>query len=723
VAILGGGIAGLTVAFELSRGTWRDRFDSITVYQYGWRLGGKGASGRGGHGRIEEHGFHIWFGFYQNAFQIMRDCYNELNRAPGVPLQRVSDAFEPHSFFTVQEERGGEWIPWSASFPEYGTFPGDPGKGLPSLWTYIVRALDLSRQNLATVLREHDADDRLPGGGGAPAGIPPPGSLTFFPVPPSLLTTPKLVLKQLWDSLSGVVKPTVGAVLAAALSFGTRLGDDVRLHSPSQHNHLLDLVTAATSLARERRPSSERLSDTARRQWYVADILLTLVRGVLEEGLLTHPAGLDAIDCHDFVDWLILHGAEPESARCALIKTVAYDLQFAYRFGDPAQPSCSAATALRGLIRLFLGYEGAIAWKMRAGMGDAVFAPLWQVLVNRGVQFEFFHRVEALHLSGDGQRISVIDVSRQVSLRKPNTGYQPLVLVRDLPCWPNHPRYEQLLDADGLRPEDVESFWSERAPAEHLELRDGKEFDKVVLAIPVGAHPYICQELIEHSRAWADMVNGIGTIYTQVFQLWLSATMEELGCDSPPATTGGYLEPFDTYADMRQLIDREKWPHGKVRGIAYFCNAMPTPEGVPSREERTIPAQAHADVKARALAFLRDEMPPLWPRGVKRYPTNFRWELLVGGDDSVTGQERFNAQFWRANVDPSERYVLPLPGTAQYRLPPDGSGFENLYLAGDWTKCGLNAGCVEAAVISGRVAAHAIGGSPPLDEIVGYREF
>jgi uncharacterized protein with NAD-binding domain and iron-sulfur cluster len=197
--------------------------------------------------------------------------------------------------------------------------------------------------------------------------------------------------------------------------------------------------------------------------------------------------------------------------------------------------------------------------------------------------------------------------------------------------------------------------------------------------------------------------------------------MEELGCEWPPATTGGYLEPFDTYADMRQLIEREEWPDGSVGAIAYFCNAMPTPEGAPRRDDPTIPARAHDEVKARALAFLRQEMAPLWPGGVKRYPTDFRWELLVGSDDSVTGRERFEAQFWRANVDPSERYVLPLPGTAQYRLPPDGSGYENLYLAGDWTQCGLNAGCVESAVISGRVAAHAIGGSPPLDDIVGYR--
>ena len=45
--MLGGGMAGVTAAWELSRPGWRDRFDAITVYQRGWLLGGKGASTRG----------------------------------------------------------------------------------------------------------------------------------------------------------------------------------------------------------------------------------------------------------------------------------------------------------------------------------------------------------------------------------------------------------------------------------------------------------------------------------------------------------------------------------------------------------------------------------------------------------------------------------------------------------------------------------------------------
>jgi len=50
-------------------------------------------------------------------------------------------------------------------------------------------------------------------------------------------------------------------------------------------------------------------------------------------------------------------------------------------------------------------------------------------------------------------------------------------------------------------------------------------------------------------------------------------------------------------------------------------------------------------------------------------------------------------------------------------------GFLNLYIAGDWTLNGFNAGCVEAAVTSGLMACRALCGSPKT--IVGEpgREF
>jgi uncharacterized protein with NAD-binding domain and iron-sulfur cluster len=62
----------------------------------------------------------------------------------------------------------------------------------------------------------------------------------------------------------------------------------------------------------------------------------------------------------------------------------------------------------------------------------------------------------------------------------------------------------------------------------------------------------------------------------------------------------------------------------------------------------------------------------------------------------------------RGNFQPSDRYVLSVPGSVKYRLDPGDTGFENLVVAGDWTRCVINAGCVEAATISGMLAAEAL---------------
>ena len=80
IVILGGGVSGITAAFQLtSEADWQEKYD-ITLYQLGWRNGGKGASGRNiaDHNRIEEHGIHIWFGFYKESFKAMSALAYEL---------------------------------------------------------------------------------------------------------------------------------------------------------------------------------------------------------------------------------------------------------------------------------------------------------------------------------------------------------------------------------------------------------------------------------------------------------------------------------------------------------------------------------------------------------------------------------------------------------------------------------------------------------------------
>ena len=85
--------------------------------------------------------------------------------------------------------------------------------------------------------------------------------------------------------------------------------------------------------------------------------------------------------------------------------------------------------------------------------------------------------------------------------------------------------------------------------------------------------------------------------------------------------------------------------------------------------------------------------------------------------------DRLGAQYLRANVEPSERYVLSVPGSSKHRIRPDDTDFENLYAVGDWTACGLNAGYVEGAVISGMLAANSIhrthGNAAGVESIIG----
>src|SRR5215470_16647083 len=119
VAVIGGGCAALTAAFELSRPEHRGRY-RITVYQQGWRLGGKGASGRGPAGRVEEHGLHVWMGWYENAFRILRECYGELAADPGAwPARHWRDAFTPDAYVGVADrDRRGSWSSLLAALPQ-----------------------------------------------------------------------------------------------------------------------------------------------------------------------------------------------------------------------------------------------------------------------------------------------------------------------------------------------------------------------------------------------------------------------------------------------------------------------------------------------------------------------------------------------------------------------------------------------------------------------------
>ena len=97
----------------------------------------------------------------------------------------------------------------------------------------------------------------------------------------------------------------------------------------------------------------------------------------------------------------------------------------------------------------------------------------------------------------------------------------------------------------------------------------------------------------------------------------------------------------------------------------------------------------------------------------------FAWHLLSGANGH-RGAAALATQHVSVNIDPSDRYVQSVPGSDKYRMRPDESGYDNLVLAGDWTDCGMNAGCIEAAVMSGLQAANALLGRGRYHRIRGY---
>lgn len=694
----------MAAAFELSRPEHRGRF-AITVYQEGWRLGGKGASGRGAAGRIEEHGLHVWLGYYDNAFRLMRECYAELGQGEsGNPYGDWQDAFLPESdigLFSPGERAA--WQSWSAHFPPTPGLPGDPisGAELISLRRYLARSLTLLRALVLDCAVDHGSFSERPS---EPESAAPDAKRLGA------------VLKRLArrGAFAGAtVLAEALAVLAAALEAipGRLDGTFVRLAETACAG--LRSWLEETAIAR----------DELRHVWEVVDLSLAYILGVVRFGLLTDPRGLDAIDGYECRQWLRLNGASERALASPFVRGL-YDLALAYEDGDPGRPCLSAGQGLRATLRLFFGYRGAIFWRMRAGMGDVVFAPLYEVLRRRGVKFAFFHRLTNVGLptggeivEGDQSHVESLTFTIQAKTRG-DRAYAPLIAVGKRPCWPARPDFSQLSGGARLAKEarDFESHWDQRGVGETT-LRVGRDFDFVVLGVSLGAVPHTCKELLARDARWRAMVENVKTVATQAFQIWLTQDLPSLGWNGPPYIVAGFVKPFDTWCDMAHVVPEEAWPRPPATSV-YFCGTLPEPTFDPAGPD--FPDKVRANVRASALAYLRGPARLLWP-GAFTLSGRFRYQLLADPSDSpARGAARFDQQYWRANINPSDRYVLSAPGSAAHRISPLDMTYDNLTIAGDWTDCGFNTGCVEAAVMSGKLAAHALSLSPALEDITAY---
>jgi uncharacterized protein with NAD-binding domain and iron-sulfur cluster len=943
IAILGGGVGAMTAAFYLtSDPKWQDSYE-ITVYQLGWRLGGKAASGRNleqrlGH-RIEEHGFHVLFGFYHNAFRLIRDCYGNVNPADPHPTDAWKKAFRRQDDVVYQEmspapklanpEDGAklevlrELIAQANVEDLFGIFSEAELQGLAAIieprdledvQRVVERAISsgdsqvrihAKYQVAGTVLR---IAQRLEQADAAAHAAPELWTCHFprngrSPGESGLKLSPTMSLQLLLDTVNQIVDThrrqirvegsrrmsqdddvvraaaelliDVGHVAADTL-FATAYEVSQRLErrfgrsfaGGSSTDTLGEFAATVRRKLEDALKNRTQRDGFARHVWIQIDLWTTVATGIVADGLLFF--GFDVIDDLDFREWLAKHGASAETIASPWVRSL-YDALFGFRRGDVSEARVAAGIALRGLLYLVWGYNGSLAWRFNGGTGDVIFAPLYKVLKDRGVKFEFFRRVRKLIPSlredenpderkwdpGVGDELPDRDnarslpdpfidkiviekqLAKEVERRIPKDklgNFTPLIPVKvgakavpyiavkagegEQLCWPAAP-----VDEYGRRllPEGDESELEICNPAGApgriprggtFTLHRGVHFDHVVLGISVGGLDEICRPLIDRkgNANWKAMFanNDPGVVATQSWQVWLKESGKQMGwpdldghsnklttvlakSSANPTSTGDATElpvgpivtsgdePLASWVDMSHLLDFEDWPDTpeKPNALAYLAGVIPVDKAKrppytssPNRPKMPVLAalgDVKDDVKVRVLrewlqkavmsdSISGDQLNDLEllsapaPETPENLPTDVHpGEPVVAGgsqdyrppdpaseppptngtggngsqppspptatSDAPDATSRACAQYVRVNREGTELYTLSEPGKTKFRLRSDDSGFQNLFLAGDWTYTGLNAGCFEAAVMSGMRAARAICGRPQI--IVG----
>lgn len=688
-------MGGLVTAYYLTNTPdWQKNYD-ITLYQLGWRLGGKCASSRGENARIEEHGIHGFMGSYFNALPMMADLYAELGRRPGQPLATFEEAFLPSNLTMLWEWQNDHLKPWPVRTPSNAIPPTD-GTSYKGVGTAIEAILN----EIAAMLGQAEGIPHIVG-----AGV-------------------KLFIDNAIRSLN-----------EAPLSEGPNhpLVAEVR----GARKLIAGVVDTFAAIA----PKLASKAEDLRHALLTLDFYATLIIGTLVDNVAVR--GFDVLDEENWSDWLTRHGLHADTLASPVVM-VTVNICYQSPNGDTSRAArmgagCYLDWSLRGCA-----YMGALLWSFAAGTGETVVAPMYEVLKRRGVKFEYFHKVDALRIDKrDGRKIGAIEMTVQATLKHPERGYQPLIDVKGLPSWPKYPLYEQLNEGEYLRATgiDLESYWNGWPDAAHPHLktpkvlRHGIDYDEIVFAISLGAIPYLCKELVEECVDWKGMVDHLPALTTQAMQLWLSRDLYEMGWTEPLnpeenelALSGTYFCPPNGNANFPDLLKWEDWPKDNMpKALWYFCGLMPDYEPPPPFTDTDYPRRQAERVKAQSIQYLQTSIGTMLPKATVRAnnglgdPMGLDFGLLVDTrDGAAEGVSRFDSQFWRANIDPTERYVSSPPGSVDYRLEAWGSGFENLTLAGDWIYTGINVGSFEGATMGGKLASYAISASPPLESIIGY---
>lgn len=708
IAVIGGGLGSLSAIYHLmSLPNAKDLFD-ITLYQDGWQLGGKGASGvnqKKGF-RVEEHGIHFWFGFYENGFHLMKEVYKALNRPPEAPLGTFEKAFKKQTTMDFAQLIDENWTDWNIEFPP---FPGKVGDGIYE--NPIEEFVEMGIHFLASEF--HKFVQHLTS-----------GCLSIFLAPfrknKKLPTHPthEFYLNNIEKKSSKIISHLIERRLIAMAEFYKnpdnhkfedrkvhgQFINDLKMHIFDKVGHLLD-----------RFPELLRI-------WCTIDFGLSVLKGIIEDGVLQVKdrkliLDFSLINRSDFKEWLVYHGADKNyMSNFPAVKSL-YDGPFAFFRGAVSTPNVEAGTALNIFFRLAFTCKEEVMWRMQAGMGDTVFMPIYQYLNQNfpeNVHFSFFHKATNLKLSKDKTKVEEIEFDRMIDLAKNVDTYNPIINVKGLDCWPSEPLYEQLNSSQAKKAQEFkdkkgigfESDWAGWKGTK-VTKKIGQDFDEVIIGASLSALPNFCHDLFEENPKLANMLDKVGTVQTQAFQLWLTKNPYDLATD-PLKVLSTYVEPLDTMAAMTQILDREDWSAfpEPPKYLMYVCGALIDSETIPNPEATYFAENQLQEVYNNMVSYIENDLKFILPKAFDE-AGNFDWNILFDPTDGV-GKERLKYQYFRSNINTTERYVYSLKDTSRHRLKTDESGFENVFLTGDWIQNGMNIGFVEGATISGILTARAV---------------
>lgn len=721
IVILGGGMASLSAAHELTDYEgWQENYE-ITIYQTGWRLGGKTSTGRGRCDRIEEHGIHILQGWYDTTFRLLRSIYAERkkeNLAPGSPLQDLfKDGLVANNTTLLTEfiPEIGKWINWPLIFPETTE---QPGTGEPlDMWSLVKKGMAVMLEMLLGSPYEKGVnpvaawilDHFFPKyeNGVEEKQQEKTGCLYFFMKP---------FLKKNSEARR-IIDKEISNILEAAHLLNEPATDNKHAH----HSIILNMIEKYIKhIEQKGLPFAEAEKENRHIAIAICFAYYNL-KGVLEDVYNpgTKTFDFNKINKYDYRQWLGMQGA-PQWLIDSVIVRFFYTGTFANLVNETGG-AVAAGTALQFFAKSS-GYKGSFVYQMVYGTGDVMVMPLYEVLKNRGVKFKFFHKIEQVHYAATGA-IENISYAEQVQLAVPE--YNPVKKINDdkLSVWPSEPLYDQLNPNDVKRLKaakiSLEDPWAEWADFKQGQLQKGVDFDEVILGIPLGTLKTICSEIIEVEDRWKLMVNNVVTTPTQSAQLWFLPSLKELGFDL--ATWGlpsedaapnvvVYQNPMYSWLDSSLVLTNENWPvDQRPEFLAYFTGPFVLHKPLPPFTDHEYQAKANQRLVDAFEQWLQDNAAWFWPKAATYlYPQGLNFQLLADPDNATDGYSRFSSQFFRANVRPTDHYTLSVPNSDQYRLKADASGFENMYICGDWIDFGGNVGYIDGTIQSGQQAAQAL---------------